>query len=129
MVCWGTLYQLCVPVEDKTAEVVAACVADRRVRYFGPPLVVITDQGGEFVGQAFKDFCTQNSILFHLTDTRAPWQNGRTERHGGIFKKIVNKAGWIHSPTDFVSCRRLISECNAAKNRLSNRSGYSPLQR
>ena len=29
MVCWCTLYQLCIPVVDKTAETVAKCVAER----------------------------------------------------------------------------------------------------
>ena len=41
MVCWGTLYQLCIPVVDKTAETVAKCVAERWIQYFGPPLVII----------------------------------------------------------------------------------------
>ena len=34
MVCWGTLYQLCIPVVDKTAETVAKCVAERWIQYF-----------------------------------------------------------------------------------------------
>ena len=33
MVCWGTLYQLCILVVDKTAETVAKCVAERWIQY------------------------------------------------------------------------------------------------
>ena len=33
------------------------------------------------------------------------------------------------SPSSPVALQHLAMECNAAKNRLSNRSGYSPLQR
>ena len=129
MACWGTLYQLCIPVVDKTAETVAKCVAERWIQYFGPPLVIIADQGKEFVGTQFKEFTNANSILLHIIDVRALWQNGRTERHGDIYKKIFERARWLHSPSSPMALQRLAMECNAAKNRLSNRSGYSPLQR
>ena len=81
MVCWGTLYQLCILVVDKTVETVSKCVAERWIQYFGPPLVIIADQGKELVGTTlFKEFTNANSILLHIIDVRAPWQNGRTER-------------------------------------------------
>ena len=35
----------------------------------------------------------------------------------------------MHSPSSSVALQRLAMECNAAKNRLSNCSGFSPLQR
>ena len=34
-----------------------------------------------------KEFTNASSILLHVMDGRAPWQNGRTERHGGIHKR------------------------------------------
>ena len=129
MVCWGTLHQLSIPVLDKTAVTVAKCVAERWVQYFGPPVLIIADQGKEFVGTQFKEFTNANSILLHIIDVRAPWQNGRTERHGDIYKKMSERARWMHSLSSPVALQRLAMECNAAKNRLSNRSGYSPLQR
>ena len=107
----------------------AKCVAERWIQYFGPPLVIIADQGKEFVGTQFKEFTNANSILLHIIDVRAPWQNGRTERHGDIYKKVFERARWLHSPSSSVALQRLAMECNAAKNQLSNRSGYSPLQR
>ena len=44
-------------------------------------------------------------------------------------KKTFERARCMHSPSSSVALQRLAMECNAAKNRLSNRSGYSPLQR
>ena len=114
---------------DKTAETVAKCVAERWILNFWSSVVIIGDQGKEFVGTQFKEFTNANSILLHIIDVRAPWQNGRTERHGDIYKKIFERARWLHSPSSSVALQRLAMECNAAKNRLSNRSGYSPLQR
>ena len=127
MVCWSTLYQLCIPVLDKTAETVAKCIAERWIQYFGPPMLIIADQGRDFVGTQFKEITNANSIFLHITDVRAPWQNDRTERHGDIHKRIFERARWMHSPSSPVALQRLAVECNAAKNRLSNRSS-SPLQ-
>ena len=91
--------------------------------------MIIADQGKDFVGTHFKEFTNANSILLHIIDVRAPWQNGRTERHGDIYKKIFERARWMHSPSGPDALQRLAKECNAAKNRLSNRSGYSFSQR
>ena len=129
MVCRGTLYQLCIPILDKTAATVAKCITERWFQYFGPPLVIIADQEKEFVGTQFKEFTNANSILLHIIDVMAPWQNGWIDRHGDIYKNMFERALWLHSPSGPDALQRLAMECNAAKNRLSNRSGYSPLQR
>ena len=104
-------------------------VAERWIQYFGPQMLIIAEQGKEFVGTRFKEFSNANSIFLHTIDVKAPWQNGRTERHGDISKRNFERAQWMHSPSSPVALQRLAMECNAAKNRLSNRSGYSPLQR
>ena len=95
---------------------------------FWSSILIIAEQGKEFVGTQFKEFTNANSTLLHIIDVRAPWQNGRTDRHGDIYKKIFERARWMHSPNSFVALQHLAVECNAAKNRLFNRSGYSPLQ-
>ena len=92
IICWGTLYQQCIIAPDKTAATISRIIAEHWVRYFGPPLVLISDPGPEFIGKDFKDWCDSASILLHVNDTEAPWQNVRTERHGNIFKKIMLKA-------------------------------------
>ena len=49
-------------------------------------MAVIADQGKEFVGTQFKEFTNANSILLHIIDVWAPWQNGRTERDGDVYR-------------------------------------------
>ena len=44
-------------------------------------------------------------------------------------KKQVEKATYEYTPENLDAWFQLIAECNSAKNRLSNRSGYSPIQR
>ena len=105
MVCWGTLYQLCIPVLDKTAGTVAKCIAERCIYYFCPLVLILADQGKEFVGTQFKEFTNANSILLHTMDVRAPWQHGRTERHGDIYKRIFERARWMHLSYGMQCCQ------------------------
>ena len=48
IVCWGTLYQLCIEVPDAKAETIMKTFLDRWIRYFGPPVTLVCDQGPEF---------------------------------------------------------------------------------
>ena len=79
-------------------------------------MLIIADQGKEFVGTQFKEFTNANGIFLHLIDVKAPWKNGRTERHGDIYTKIFERSRWMHSPRSSLALQRLAMECNAAKN-------------
>ena len=68
------------------------CIAGLWIQYFGPPMLIIADQGTDFVCTQFKEFTNANRILLHIIDVRAPWQNAQTERHGDIDKKILERA-------------------------------------
>lgn len=86
------------------------------------------DQGREFVGP-FARKATEHGCLVKVIGARAPWQQGRTERHGGlakeVFVKLLEEVGPV-SPEEWRTC---IYAVEAAKNRLYNRSGFSPAQR
>ena len=121
------MFQLVVIVEDQRAETVAKCFMENWIRYFGPPLALIADQGKEFPGEKFKDMCNSQSVLLHVINVRAPWENARTERHGDMNKKIYVKTCYLKTPGDKRTERMIVAECNSTKNRLYNRSGYSHL--
>ena len=70
----------------------AKCVAERWIQYFGPPMLIIADQVKEFVGTQFKEFTNANSILLHIIDVRAQWQNGRTENYGATSRRGSSSA-------------------------------------
>ena len=57
IICWGTLYQQCVEVPDKKASTIAQTFLDFWIRYFGPPLTTVIDQGTEFLAEPLKDLC------------------------------------------------------------------------
>ena len=62
-------------------------LTDSLLTPYGPPTLIIADQGTEFTGREFGDKLNQMGIMVHYIDTHAPWQAGRTERAGGVFKE------------------------------------------
>jgi len=58
---------------------------------FGLPEIIVMDQGSEFRGEEFVDWFREQGILVHVTDAQSPWQNGPTERSGGIVKELSTK--------------------------------------
>jgi len=49
-----------------------------------------TDNGGEYVSQAFKDFCREHGILHHHFVPHTPQQNGVAEWKNMTLKEMAN---------------------------------------
>ena len=119
-----------VPVEGSiTAEKARAAFMSGWVAHYGLPLMLVCDQGPEFTGAVFAQDVGQQGVLLHYTDAKSPWQAGRTERAGGIFKlkldAVIADAN-VQNHDDYVSAVHAVV---AARNRLMDRSGFSPDQR
>ena len=119
VVCWGTLYQLCIPILAKL---------QRRCPCASPmdPVVWSSHFGHcrprkGVCGHRVQRVLECRGVLLLIIGVRAP--------HGDIYKRIFERTRWMHSPSGPAALQRLALECNAAKNRLSSRSGYSLLQR
>lgn len=63
------------------------------------------------------------------TDFRFPRQKGKTERHGGAFKKQLRTARSRVTPVDDEELEAPGAWCVSARNRYSNCRGFSPVQR
>ena len=74
---------------DKSADSVVQFVKRRWMPIFGPPRVLVADQGREFVSWKFEEMAAQHSTLLWHTAVQSPWQNGICEKGGGILKAIV----------------------------------------
>ena len=99
------------------------------VRHSSWPELMITDQGLEFVGQEFTTYVAQGGCLQHFIDSKSPWQQGRTERSGGSLKEDLHdicEEAAIITDGDFDIA---LTSALDARNRFSNRSGYSAQQR
>eukprot|EP00435_Cladocopium_sp_Y103_P018800 s2487_g4.t1 len=125
---WGTNYQMMERLEGKQPQEVWDALERVWFRTFGPPEIIVTDQGKEF-SQLFQVEASKKGIVAHQTAAKAPWQQGRTERHGAHFKTILEKARSEEVITTQQEMDALMREVEQAKNRYSNRSGFAPVQR
>ena len=83
-------------------------------RTFGPPEVITCL--GEFIKKAAAE-----GIVVHQIASKAPWQQGKTERHGGRFKELFGEGSERGGRAG-----REGAEVEQTKNRYSNRrSGFT----
>ncbi len=68
-------------------------------------------------------------VVVFQAGARAPWQNGKTERHGAHYKELLEKARGETVIANDQELQLLMQEVEGAKNRFSNRSVFSPIQR
>eukprot|EP00971_Amphidinium_carterae_P348424 6490480-Amphidinium_carterae.2 len=70
-------------------------------------------------------------VYQYVCDTRAPWQNGRTERSGGELKRqikyLLDKLQ--PDPQDREEIDEIISQACMVRNQSVQKGGYSPMQR
>ena len=61
------------------------------LQHYSAPEMVVTDLGPEFIGGSFTAEMGKHAILHHHIDSQSPWQQGRTERAGGVLKDMILK--------------------------------------
>ena len=125
---WATCYQSLEPLEGRLSETIWKGFMRSWVRVFGMPELVVCDQGREFM----SSFCrkvNEGGAIVRTIGARAPWQQGRTERHGGLAKGMLKRVVDQVSPTSYEEWVTCVYEVESAKNRMFNRSGFSPTQR
>ena len=124
----GTNYQVIEMLENKEPRTVWAAFWKTWCRVFGMPEHISIDEGREFRG-LFSKWCAELGTIVFRAAARAPWQQGKVERHGGLIKNMIEKAREAISLSDVEGLKMVLYECECAKNRYMNRSGYSPVQR
>ena len=125
---WGTGYQSLEPLDSMSSEHVWMKFHQCWIRIFGVPQLAVMDQGREFVG-SFSKKLAESGCLVKVIGARSPWQQGRTERHGGLAKETFIKVMEEILPSSKDEWKTCVYAVEAAKNRLYNRSGFSPAQR
>ncbi|CAE7548535.1 unnamed protein product, partial [Symbiodinium necroappetens] len=94
---------------------------------FGPPKFLVCDQGVHNRGQ-FAALMASMGTQIRVVGARAPWQLGRTERHGGILKHMMKRIIQQHQVQGEDAINLVAQQCAAVKNGSYNHSGYCPTQ-
>jgi len=130
MLDWGTNRQVVgILPGDPSAAGAMSLFMHEWVKHYGWPTLIVADQGVEFMGKEFSDVCCENGSMVHFIDARSPWQNSRTERAGGILKEKLTTTIADASIADHEEFSLAVASVVAAKNRLTDKSGFSPDQR
>ena len=124
----GTNYQMIEVLENKEPLHIWHTFWQVWARTFGLPQYMTIDEGREFRG-GFSQLCANVGTVVFRTAARSPWQNGRVERHGGVIKEMIEKSRADLPPATMQELKQILYACESAKNRFSNRSGFSPTQR
>eukprot|EP00435_Cladocopium_sp_Y103_P044561 s170_g12.t1 len=128
VICCGTRYQMVIPLQGERASDARAAYR-QWVKLFGPPKVIKPDLGTEFL----KDFlyrCSTDGTEVDPSSLESPTQNSITEREGGSFKTMFNKASLDYGRTDDLGeILELLETVVMYKNRLTHRGGYSAIHR
>ncbi|CAJ1416610.1 unnamed protein product [Effrenium voratum] len=128
-VCWATGLQIVEEIPQKTAFQTFQSFAKIWLVHYGHPTIVIIDQGTEYTGQEFQGRLHDMGVMVHAIDARSPWQNGKTERAGGIFKEKLSLLLEEIVATTEAEFSQCVWETQIARNRYMNKSGFSPFQR
>lgn len=126
-ICWSTRFQLMIPLSNHTPKG-AATAFFQWIRVFGPPSRIYCDLGREFKTE-FQNMASQNDIYLDPGALEAPTQRSKTERAGKTFKEVLSKTFMETGATTWEEWREAVCVVNATINRLTNKSGYSPMQR
>ena len=128
MTDYSTRFQLADVLVDKSTKSVVQFIKRRWVPFFGPPRVLVADQGKEFVSWEMEEYCASASILLWHSAVQSPWQNGVAEKSGGILKTIVAAIVAANSVQGHDEMSDAVSEAVAAYNGDINDVGVSPFQ-
>ena len=94
------------------------------VEIFGTPNLFLSNNGGEFNNELFKEMGEQLNINIKATAAESSWSNSIVEKQNGVIgnmmEKVITDAG--------CSLEVALVWCISAKNLLVNSYGYSPNQ-
>ena len=122
----ATRYSLAGIVNTKKAPEIVELVYEMWIRYFGPPVTFMSDNGGEFSNELYQELCMTLNIIDAKTAAHSPFSNGIVEKHNAVLgetiKRLLDDAELKCTP------RLAVSWGVSAKNSLLNHNGFTPNQ-
>jgi len=122
-----SLYQIAVAAKDPSAETSTNLLRDRWFGVFGPPSVLMTDQGTEFRG--ILEYLLTTFAVFHdVVPPTAHWRMSLAERHGAVLKVMLMKVIKETTVIGLEDLKQAVVSVTASRNRQARVAGFSPIQ-
>ena len=124
MIDLATRYSACVVVKSKDKQTILRAIMTGWIARFGAPGQFLSDNGGEFNNEEFREMAEAFNIRVSTTAAESPWSNGINERYNGVIASTVKKV------MDDTPCSLEVALAWAvsAKNSLETHLGFSPNQ-
>lgn len=117
-----TRYSQAKLITSKKKEVIIENIYLMWISYFGSPVRFLSDNGGEFSNDHYRQMNEKLNIETCTTAAYSPFSNGTCERHNAVIMEAMKKTVEEEKCEPEVALAWAIS----AKNALHNNSGYSP---
>ena len=124
----ATGFQLMVPFfEVETAGLLRKLLNDRWLSWAGCPREIIMDPARTNLGRALTEPAELEGTHISTTAAAAHWQHGKTEVHGGLFAKVLDKVLAERNPSNQDEWLDCVRQCHV-KNSTIQTYGFSPCQ-
>jgi transposase InsO family protein len=117
-----TRYSAACLIKTKRAEEIIKKVCSVWITNFGAPAMFLTDNGGEFSNESFRELNEKFNVETATTAAESPFSNGTCERHHLILVEAMQKTMLEEKCDPEIALAYAV----AAKNTLSNRGGLVP---
>eukprot|EP00435_Cladocopium_sp_Y103_P052462 s2050_g16.t1 len=107
---------MAVAAKDPSSEVTIALLRDRWISAFGPPAVLMTDQGSEFKG-VIEPLLRASAVFHEMVPPTAHWRMSLAERHGAVLKVILMKMTKEQTILGLDDLQTAVVSACAARNR------------
>ena len=87
----ATKYSAACLISCKHQDVIIACIFRIWFTYFGFPRKFLTDNGGEFSNERFREMNEKFNIETATTAAESPFSNGIVERHNLVLAEAMDK--------------------------------------
>ena len=111
-------------VKSKEPKEIVSALFKIWIQIYGAPTKFMSDNGGEFANDDFKDMCEAMNIYVKVTAAESPFSNGLVERHNMIIGNMLDKV----LEDQQLDLDIALAWCINAKNSLANVHGFSPFQ-
>ena len=122
-----SLYQIATAAKDPSAETSVELIRDRWLGVFGPPAVLMTDQGSEFKGE-MEPLLATFGVFHEMVPPTAHWRMSLAERHGAVLKVLLMKIIKEQSIVGLGQLQMAVVAATAARNSQARVSGFAPTQ-
>lgn len=113
--------------ESETSQVLLDLYSNNWKRWAGPPKEMVLDPAQTNLGDPLQTPVELDGTVVKTIAAEAHWQLGRTERHGGWFRKVLQKVIEQHSPSNREEWLECVQHSHV-KNQMIQSYGLTPHQ-